>query len=152
MLTNDMIAILEKQRLGFVATVSMDGKPNLSPKGTFVVVDDATIAFGEIRSPQTLENLSANPYVEVNFVDPLSRRGFRVKGMATIAPCGTDLYRQHEENFQEWPTLMARIGNIILISIEETRVLTSPVYDDGATEAELRQQWSNRLCGSSSRN
>ena len=37
---------VEKQRLGFVATVSATGEPNLSPKGTFVVLDDRTLAFG----------------------------------------------------------------------------------------------------------
>lgn len=32
----------------------------VSPKGTFLVVDDKTIGFGHIRSPQTLSNLRAN--------------------------------------------------------------------------------------------
>ncbi|MEM7616810.1 MAG: DapH/DapD/GlmU-related protein, partial [Pseudomonadota bacterium] len=35
--------------LGFVATVTADGRPHLSPKGTFLVLDDSTIAFGEIN-------------------------------------------------------------------------------------------------------
>jgi len=147
MLTQEMIAILEKQRLGFVATVSANGRPNLSPKGTFVVVNSTTIAFAEIRSPNTLKNLSTTPYVEVNFVDPLTRRGFRVSGTATIAPSGTDLYQQHQERFSQWATLAKRIRNIILIAAEETSLLTSPVYDDGATEAELRRQWTEKLCG-----
>ena len=46
MLTDEMIATAEKQRLGFVATVSDDGQPNVSPKGTFVVIDNQTLAFG----------------------------------------------------------------------------------------------------------
>jgi predicted pyridoxine 5'-phosphate oxidase superfamily flavin-nucleotide-binding protein len=54
MLSPDMKRIIEQQRLGFVATAAPDGTPNLSPKGTFVVLDDATIAFGEIRSPGTI--------------------------------------------------------------------------------------------------
>jgi hypothetical protein len=45
MLTPDMKRIIEEQRLGFVATAAPDGTPNVSPKGTFVVVDDETIAF-----------------------------------------------------------------------------------------------------------
>ena len=48
MLTPDMKRIIEEQRLGFVATASLDGTPNVSPKGTFAVLDDQTIAFGEI--------------------------------------------------------------------------------------------------------
>ena len=46
MLTPDMKRIIEEQRLGFVATASLDGTPNVSPKGTFAVLDDQTIAFG----------------------------------------------------------------------------------------------------------
>lgn len=65
MLTPDMKRIIEQQRLGFVATAAPDGTPNLSPKGTFVVLDNATIAFGEIRSPGTIRNLRI---IEVNFV------------------------------------------------------------------------------------
>jgi hypothetical protein len=55
MLTPDMRRVIEEQRLGFVATAAPDGTPNVSPKGTFVVLDDRTIAFGEIRSPLRCE-------------------------------------------------------------------------------------------------
>ena len=57
MLTPDMQRIIREQRLGFVATAAPDGTPNVSPKGTFIVLDDQTIAFGEIRSPGTIRNL-----------------------------------------------------------------------------------------------
>jgi hypothetical protein len=77
MLTPDMKRIIEEQRLGFVATASLDGTPNVSPKGTFAVLDDLTIAFGEIRSPGTIRNLKANPRIEVNFVDAFVRKGYR---------------------------------------------------------------------------
>ena len=78
MLTPDMQRIVEEQRLGFVATVAPDGTPNVSPKGTFIVLDTKTIAFDEIRSPATIRNLRANPRVEVNFVDPFVRKGYRL--------------------------------------------------------------------------
>ena len=69
MLTPDMKRIIEEQRLGFVATAAADGTPNVSPKGTFVVLDDVTIAFGGIRSPGTIRNLRDNARIEVNFVE-----------------------------------------------------------------------------------
>ena len=65
MLTADMKRLVAEQPLGFVATVSPDGTPNLSPKGTFAVIDDRTLAFADIRSPQTIRNLRANPRLEV---------------------------------------------------------------------------------------
>ena len=61
MLTADMKRIIEEQRLGFVATVNADGTPNVSPKATFVVLDDATIGFGDIRSPGRSAICGSNP-------------------------------------------------------------------------------------------
>ena len=48
-----MKELVERQRLGFVATVCPDGTPNLSPKGTVSVLDDEHLIFADIRSPGT---------------------------------------------------------------------------------------------------
>jgi uncharacterized protein len=84
MLTPDMKRIITEPLLGFVATCDPDGTANVSPKGIFVVLDDKTIAFGEIRSPGTIRNLRANPRIEVNFVDPFVRKGYRFAGRAAV--------------------------------------------------------------------
>ena len=145
MLTQDMQDTVRKQRLGFVATVSETGEPNLSPKGTFVVVDERTLAFGDIRSPGTIANLHHRPAVEVNFVDPLRRRGFRARGIATVHARGCELYRSHRARFDRWGALADRIAHIVLIEVREAKPLSSPVYDDGAQEADLRAQWTALL-------
>ena len=142
MLTQDMKDIVRKQRLGFVATVSETGEPNLSPKGAFVVVDDRTLAFGDIRSPGTIANLRHRPAVEVNFVDPLRRKGFRVRGTARVHARDSDVYRSHRAHFDQWGSLANRIEHIVLIEVLDAKPLSSPVYDDGAKEADLRTQWS----------
>src|SRR6476661_8464915 len=66
LLTDEMKRVVEKQRLGFVATVCADGTPNLSPKGTLRVLDDDHLMFADIRSPGTVANLRTNPSIEVN--------------------------------------------------------------------------------------
>ena len=48
-LTDEMKEIVERLRLCYVATVTPDGKPNLSPKGSLKVWDDETVVFAEIR-------------------------------------------------------------------------------------------------------
>ena len=83
-----MRRVVLEQRLGFVATVTPDGRPNLSPKGTTTVWDDRHLMFADIASPGTVENIASNPYVEVNVVDPIVRRGYRFKGTATVATSG----------------------------------------------------------------
>jgi len=94
MLTPDMKRIIEEQLLGFVATSAPDGTPNVSPKATFFVVDDQTIAFGEIRSPGTIRNLRTNPRIEINFVDPFVRKGFGSPARLTWSSVGLPLSKR----------------------------------------------------------
>ncbi len=140
------IRCIEMWRLGFVATVTPGGRPSVSPKGTFIVVDDETIAFGEIRSPQTVANLTVNPELEVNFVDQFIRKGVRIRGRAEFLRPGTPdfdgLLPRFEELFGE---LTQRINMIVRIPVDEARPLTTPPYDDGATEEEMIALWKGRF-------
>jgi uncharacterized protein len=143
MLTPDMKRIIEEQRLGFVATAAADGTPNVSPKGTFVVLDDATIGFGEIRSPGTVRNLRANPRVEVNFVDPFVRKGYRFAGTAMVVERGDGAFDALLGHFRG--ALAPRIRAIVTITVTKALPLTSPLYDDGKTELERRRAWTARF-------
>lgn len=143
MLTADMKRVIEEQRLGFVATSSPDGTPNVSPKGTFAVLDDRTIAFGDIRSPGTLQNLKANPRIEVNFVDVFVRKGYRFAGHATIVERGAADFENLLAKLGS--TLAPRIRAIVTITVTRALPLTSPAYDDGKTEPELRRAWTTRF-------
>ena len=87
-LTADMQRVVLEQSLGFVATVTPDGKPNLSPKGTTTVWDEHHLMYADIASPGTVENLASNPSVEVNVVDPIVRKGYRFKGHAIAYTSG----------------------------------------------------------------
>jgi predicted pyridoxine 5'-phosphate oxidase superfamily flavin-nucleotide-binding protein len=141
MIPSDLERIILEQRLGFVATVDPDGTPNVSPKGTFILVDHATVAFAEIRSPNTRRNLAASPSVEVNFVDPFSRRGCRLKGKARVVARGEEGFDGLLPLFHEYSALQPRMRAIVVISVERALPLSSPVYDDGMTEEELRRIW-----------
>ena len=35
-ITSEIKTFLNAQKLGYIATVSLDGKPNISPKGTII--------------------------------------------------------------------------------------------------------------------
>ena len=61
MLNAAAVACIEQVRLGFVASVTSGGRPSVSPKGTFVVLDERKIAFAEIRSPGTISNMGHSP-------------------------------------------------------------------------------------------
>jgi hypothetical protein len=143
MLTPDMKRIIEEQRLGFVATAAPDGTPNVSPKGTFVVLDDETIAFGEIRSPGTIRNLRTNARVEVNFVDPFVRKGYRFAGTAIVVQRRDSTFDALLGRFRS--ALTPRMRAIVTIRVTKALPLTSPAYDDGKTELEIRRAWTSRF-------
>ena len=128
---------IAKFPLGFVATVTADGRPHVSPKGTFLALDEGTIGFGEIRSPGTLANLSHWPEAEVNFVDPFSRKGLRIRGAARVVEPGAEFDRLIPRWRAVWGDLAGRINALVLIAADEVRPLTTPPYDDGATEEEM---------------
>src|SRR3954471_21489594 len=87
-LTPEMKAMVAGLRLCYVATVTPEGKPNLSPKGSLKVLDDEHLAFADIMSPATMRNLRSNPNIEVNMVDPFLRRGYRFKGVCEVHSAG----------------------------------------------------------------
>ena len=145
MLTSDMKRIVNEQRLGFVGTVSADGSPNVSPKGTFVVIDDEHIAFADIRSPGTLKNLRANPSVEVNFVDPFVRKGYRFKGTASIAEPESDIFFSCWPLFERYGALCDKINVIVMINVTRALPVITPAYDIGSTEDDLRRSWTSHF-------
>ncbi len=145
MLSEHMIAILEKQRLGFVATNHKNHGPSVSPKGTFIAIDENTIAYGDIRSPGSTQNLREDRRVEVAFVDPIVRRGFRARGTAEIVEKGSDAFDVLRPRFDRWGDLSKRIQRIVVITVSKALPLETPAYDDGATEEELRAAWIETL-------
>lgn len=140
-LTEDMKRVVAEQKLGFVATVCEDGTPNLSPKGTFLVLDDDHLMFGEIRSPNTVRNMKTQPSMEIVFVDPFSRKGFRAKGSASFIARNDPEFSTLFPKFSGWGELADRINGIVKLRVERALPLSSPAYDIGAKEADLRGQW-----------
>lgn len=130
--------LIARWRLGHIATVTPGGRPSVSPKGTFVVIDDQTIAFGEIRSPQTVTNLTQNPACEVNFVDTFIRKGARLRGEGRMVRKGSGEFADLMPLFREiWGDLCDRINLFVVIEVSEVKPLSTPPYDDGATEEEM---------------
>lgn len=140
-LTDDMKRVVSEQKLGFVATVGADGTPNLSPKGTFLVLDDDHIIFGEIRSPNTVRNIAERPAMEINFVDPFARKGFRAKGQATYLARGTPEFDGLLPHFVQWGELTERMNGIVKLRVDRAVPVISPAYDMGADEGDLRETW-----------
>jgi predicted pyridoxine 5'-phosphate oxidase superfamily flavin-nucleotide-binding protein len=75
-------------KMGWVATCSADGEPNVTPKGTVQVLDDQHVVFGDLFSLKTRQNLEQNPKVAVTVIDPGTAKGYQVKGTAELLTSG----------------------------------------------------------------
>ena len=143
MLTDDMLRLIDEQRFGFVATVNADGGPNVSPKGTFLALDERTIAFAEMRSPATVENIARDMRVEVNMVDVFARKGARFRGHARFVARGEPEFDRLYPRWHEvWGDALGALFNgFVVIAVGAVAPLTSPAYDIGADERGLREEW-----------
>lgn len=141
-LTEDMKRVVLEQRLGFVATVTPNGRPNLSPKGTTTVLDDEHLMFADIASPGTVANLTGSAFVELNVVDPIRRKGYRFKGKGEVHRTG-DVFERGLEVLEQrgYTTPRERIRCVVVITVDEAAPLVSPVYATGAQEAAVVASW-----------
>jgi hypothetical protein len=132
---------VREQRLGYVATVSPDGMPNVSPKGSLTVLDVSNLVFADVESPHTIRNLEKNPHTEVNVVDPFLRKGYRFRGRATILHTGISFWKVLEMYRAEGADVR-RIRAVVVIEVAEVLPLVSPVYLVGRVEEEdVRARW-----------
>jgi uncharacterized protein len=147
MLTEEMRRVVEAE-LGFIATVCPDGTPNLSPKGTIAVWDDNHLVFADLRSPGTVANLRSNPSIEINVVDQLVRKGYRFKGTGRVYTDG-EVFERGVQFYEARGTVRARqrIHSIVIIAVDRALPVTSPAYDIGSTENELRERYLRALSG-----
>ena len=139
-LTEDMKRVVRAQRLGYVATVSSEGRPNVSPKGSLTVWDDDHLVFADIESPHTIRNLEANPNTEVNVVDPGVRKGYRFTGVGKVLRSG-DQYWKVLEHYKEEGADIRRVRAIVLVQVTAASPVISPCYLTGLSEEEVRALW-----------
>ncbi len=87
-LTEEAKKIISEVHPGLIATASKDGKPNVSAKGSFRVLDREHVMFADLSSPRTIANLKENPQLSVIVFDPARRKGCRIWGKARILDNG----------------------------------------------------------------
>ena len=133
-----MKILIGQYNAGAVATVNDDGKPAVSPKATFVIVDDQCIAYGDIRSPGTTRNIKQRPQVEVVFTDVLARQAVRISGLACIVEKGSDQGEKLVPLFkQSWEPYLDHMSAFVRIDITQAELILSPAYDVGLSKEEL---------------
>jgi len=84
-------------------------------------------------------NLQNNPFVEINVIDPLSRKGYLFSGTAKIIK-DTSLYDDILTHYRN-NGVQSQINSIVIITVSSVSIVTSPLYDLGKTEDEIKLKW-----------
>jgi hypothetical protein len=139
-LTPEIRRFVTHQRLAHVATVSREGLPHVSPKGSLRVFGDDELVWADIQSTVTVQNIRANPRTEIEVVDVYVRKGYRFKGTSRVLESG-DVHNKVVGLYHSEGADVSRINAIVLMRVESVSTLISPVYAKGFDEREVGRLW-----------
>jgi hypothetical protein len=114
-LTEEAKKIIKELGPALIATASKDGKPNVSVKGSFRVLDNEHVIFADIASPRTIANLKENPQISAIVFDRSTRQGCRIWGKAEILDSG-DLFNSISAEFA---TRKMKVKHLVKVTVEE---------------------------------
>lgn len=122
-LTKEIKNSIEKSVLCWLATVSKDLVPNVSPKEVFTYFGDDKIIMANIASPNSIKNIKQNKNVCVSFIDILVQKGFQIKGNAQILKKGAIEFEAMESEL-----LKITEGKFPFVSITSAKAIIAPKY------------------------
>lgn len=128
MMNNDIKKYIDRSVLCWLATVSLEGIPNVSPKEIFNYYNDKFIIIANIASPQSVKNIRANENVCVSFIDILVQKGFQIKGKANIIDKSEPKFHDMEKILLEMTGGLFPFYSITKISIDKVKPILAPRY------------------------
>lgn len=128
MLTAAVREDIHNSVLCWLATVSADGQPNVSPKELFCDHGDDTLLIAEIASPKSVKNLAANPRVCVSLVDVFRQRGFELLGQARLILPGAPEFQAIGSRLLAMAGPDFPVRGIIAVKIDKIERIWAPSY------------------------
>ena len=138
MLTPDIKKYIDQSVLCWLATVSKDGIPNVSPKEMFTFLDNEHIGIAHIASPNSLRNIKANPNVCISFIDIFVQKGYKLVGQAEIITKKAPHFSTEAAKILEMAGPNFPVQALLKIKILKTAPILAPsymFYADKTTEA-----------------
>lgn len=127
-LTIEIREYINKSVLCWLATVSSENIPNVSPKEIFNCYGTNKIIIANIASPQTIRNIKLNENVCVSFIDILVQKGFQVKGKAKIIEKTDSEFLEMEKVLTKMTSGEFPFATITKITIEQVKPIIAPKY------------------------
>ncbi len=126
-ITTEIKESMDHSVLCWLATVSSEGMPNVSPKEVFTYFEDEII-IANIASPQTLKNIKENSFVCISFINILVQKGFKIKGEASIIKKNDTLFVEREQELLKITKGKFPFASITSITITEYKPIIAPKY------------------------
>ncbi len=104
-------------KMGWVATATREGVPNVTPKGTVRILDDQHVIFADLFSLKTRKNLEQNPQVAVTVIDPATAKGYQLKGKAELISSGP-IYDDMAAKVKQSSASLPPVSYVVKISVE----------------------------------
>jgi predicted pyridoxine 5'-phosphate oxidase superfamily flavin-nucleotide-binding protein len=127
-LTEDIKNYIDKSVLCWLATVSFENIPNVSPKEIFNFYGTDEIIVANIASPQTVENIKQNENVCISFIDILVQKGYQIKGKAQIIEKNDSEFLEREKILIEMTNGKFPFSSIIKINVNSAKQIIAPKY------------------------
>ena len=87
--------------------------------------------------------MEKNPWIEVNVVDPISRRGYRFLGKGELHR-GYDIFDKATERIFAEEGTSYPVSTVVLIYVERALPIYSPRYIHISDEYAMRKMWKER--------
>jgi len=104
-------------KMGWVATASKNGEPNVTPKGSVRVLDDQHVVFADLFSLKTRTNLEQNPRVAVTVIDPATAKGYQIKGRAELLTSGP-VFAETAKQLAQSPKALPPLHCLVRITVD----------------------------------
>ncbi|WP_296381447.1 pyridoxamine 5'-phosphate oxidase family protein [Winogradskyella sp.] len=127
-LTIENKAYIDRSVLCWLATVSPENAPNVSPKEIFKYYGADKIIVANIASPQTVRNIKQNNNVCVSFIDILIQKGFQIKGKAKIIGKTDSEFLKMKKVLTEMTGGNFPFATITEITVEHVKPIIAPKY------------------------
>jgi len=138
-LTTEIKEYINRSVLCWLATVSTENVPNVSPKEIFNYYGTDKIIVANIASPQTVQNIKQSENICISFIDILVQKGFQVKGKAEII-------EKTDSEFVEMEKILTKMtgGNfpfstITKITVGQVKPIIAPKYILNPETTEMEQ-------------
>jgi uncharacterized protein len=128
MIDDNVKEYIDKSVLCWLATCDKEFLPNVSPKEMFTYQNDSVLLIANLASPNSINNIIANPNVCVSFIDIFIQKGYKLKGTAKIIDKSDFEFNAKVKPLTDKFTDKFPIKSVIEITVIKVETIKAPSY------------------------